>query len=131
MRSSRITIRSIAVALIAGIMLAAGAATPASAEPHTFYMRCTNTSGIVYTVSSISACGRGGYIRVYDTYDGSRVGSIDVNLLEDHRKRFDTWDESRAACEANWVCHLALSAAEAYFVGKVLAGAKWLIALLG
>jgi len=101
----------VVVSLVAGSGLTfASTATPANAEPHAYILECTNVSGVKFTVpakTAIKKCGLDGYIRIYDSYDWSRVGTIDINKVVFKAKKVSL-PKLIKACMDNIVCSVTL-----------------------
>jgi hypothetical protein len=118
--------RPLVVLLLVAALVAAGALTaarPAKAEPRSYYMYCF-ASGQRFTITQLTQC-RSGYVRIYSTYDGSRVAQIDVYAIV-HGLKPRSLSADWKKCQANFWCNLIAGSVATWAFGKFKVLWTWL-----
>jgi hypothetical protein len=95
-------------------------ASPASAEPHGYWMWCRTGSGLVITVTDPLQCTRGN-VKFISFYDGHVGGSIDVEALQLGIDRSKTLADAYNDCKAHIICGVIAGGFEGFLLSKVKA----------
>jgi hypothetical protein len=118
--------RPLVILLLVAALTAASALTAvrhAEAEPRTYYMYCF-AFGQRVSVTELTQC-RSGYVRIYSSYDGSRVAQIDVYAIV-HGLKPRNLSADWKKCQANFWCNLLASAVATWAFGKFKKLWEWL-----
>ena len=105
-------------AVICSLVMTVGLmATPAAAEPHTYWMWCRTGTGLVTTVTDPLQCSRG-YVKFISHYDGKVHGWLDVEALQLRIDRSATLAMAYNDCKRQIICGFVLGIAETYILSK-------------
>jgi hypothetical protein len=121
--------RLIGVVICSLVMTMGLMATPAAAEPHTYWMWCRTGSGFVTTVTDPLDSTRG-YVKFISHYDGQVHGWLDVEAIQLRIDRSVTLADAYRDCKSQIICGFVLGIAETLILSKFKAAFNGLKARL-